>query len=57
VRKALKAIFAGALSLLMMLSTLNMALGEDEDAGDLLSLGVGHVHMDTSCFTGGFQEL
>src|SRR5215472_12569588 len=43
----MQAIIAVALSLLMTLSSLNMAPGAD--AGDLQSLGVGHVHMDISC--------
>jgi tetratricopeptide (TPR) repeat protein len=36
-----------ALSFLLMLYGLNMSLGAE--AGDLQSLGVGHVHMDMSC--------
>src|SRR5215831_8807177 len=43
----MQAIFVVAISLLMTLSSLNMALGAD--ARDLQSLGVGHVHMDISC--------
>jgi hypothetical protein len=43
----MRAIFVVALSLLMTLCGLNMALGAD--ARDLQSLGVGHVHMDISC--------
>jgi hypothetical protein len=43
----MQAIVAVALSLLMTQSSLNMTSGAD--AGDLQSLGVGHVHMDISC--------
>jgi hypothetical protein len=43
----MQAIFTAALSFLMAFSCLNKAFGED--AGDLQSIGVGHVHMDISC--------
>ena len=43
----MRVIFIVALSFLMAFSTLNKAFGED--AGDLQSIGVGHVHMDISC--------
>jgi hypothetical protein len=43
----MQAIFIAALSCLMAFSDLDKAFGED--AGDLQSIGVGHVHMDISC--------
>ena len=43
----MQVIFVIALSLLMAFSCFGAALGED--ARDLQSLGVGHVHMDISC--------
>ena len=50
----MQAILAMALSLMMAFSCLGVALGED--ARDLQSLGVGHLHMIYRVRRG-FQEL